>query len=523
MSSRALRRLREEKLQEALSLAYAKRTATIDDKDHDDDDLPENSEEEDSQSSDSSSIYESGANSSSRKTKQSAFSSLLMMDDSDSDDDSDESEVEDSDCSGEGVDAAGEDSIESNEEMKYEKEEIKQASLQSIKRMKKKGTSNPKVNIIDQAKGGDEDREQEEEEDLDAILSEFQANDIQNQKENIQAKDCGGIELNNGKGSLKNLLLDGIDVREYDLEHSLRSMLGGIGGGGEQVNNVVRVAGGGGGASGRRAITMQKRCLFAQGREEWGKRPCSYIGGGLGMDVVTFDSKKKQKNKEDEDESDESDGEMSNSPISQPWPYNNYQQILPPSQKYIQQLSTWHKFQRSTTYSSKLEEFETYVERTGDINTLAMFLIDHPFIVEPMLQLAMFFFHTRENEKGSELIKRILWILECACTTGFLPSATSSSRQSASNDEMSTKLVLMDHELVENEVFFKTLRLFVKNSSMVGCVNTSLAASRLLLSLDPLRDPMGILMIMDYFALASLKEANYNFIIDMVESEMVRV
>ena len=68
-------------------------------------------------------------------------------------------------------------------------------------------------------------------------------------------------------------------------------MLGAGGIGGENGNNVVRVAGGNNGG-GRRNVTIQKRCLFAQGREEWGKRPSSYIGGGLGMDVVTFDSMK---------------------------------------------------------------------------------------------------------------------------------------------------------------------------------------------------------------------------------------
>ncbi len=509
MSSRALRRLREEKLQEALLLASTK-NQTIDSNEEEDDELSESGEDDDDdQSSDASSIYEESGPVPRKKT-QSTFTTLLMMDDSDEDSSDEDSSDEDSseeesvsDGKGGGYEGNEDNESEDEDSLGNEtKNKNKPASLQATKgTMKKKGKS-IKANI---------DEQEKEEEDFDAILSEFQADDIQNQKQSAGANN-GDIELNDGRGTLKHLLLNGIDTREYDLEYSLRSMLGG-GGGAENVNNVVRVAGGGGGR--RKNVIIQKRCLFAQGREEWGKRPSSYIGGGLGMDVVTFGS---TKNHEDDSEDDESYEQTS--PTSQPWPYNNEQQILASSQHYIQHFSTWHAFQRSTTYASKLEEFETYISRTGDINTLAMFLIDNPFIVEPMLQLAMFFFHTRENEKGTELVKRILWILECACTSGFLPPATASSRQS-SNDAMSSKLMMMDHELEQNAIFFETLTLLVKNSSMVGCVNTSLAASRLLLSLDPLRDPMGMLMIMDYFALASLKEVNYKFVIKMIESEMV--
>ena len=53
------------------------------------------------------------------------------------------------------------------------------------------------------------------------------------------------------------------------------------------------------------------------------------------------------------------------------------------------------------------------------------------------------------------------------------------------------------------------------------CVDTSLAVSRFVLSLDPLRDPMGLLMTIDYFALATMNEKDLQFLIDLVESQTV--
>ena len=87
----------------------------------------------------------------------------------------------------------------------------------------------------------------------------------------------------------------------------------------------------------------------------------------------------------------------------------------------------------------------------------------------------------------------------------------------------SNKFCFMDCDAEENEIFFSTLYLFIRNSTMIGCVNTSLAASKLLLSLDPLRDPKGILTVMDYFALATLREEDYRFLIELVDSNMVRL
>jgi Transcriptional repressor TCF25 len=49
----------------------------------------------------------------------------------------------------------------------------------------------------------------------------------------------------------------------------------------------------------------------------------------------------------------------------------------------------------------------------------------------------------------------------------------------------------------------------------------SLAVSRLLLNLDPLRDPMGCLLAIDHFALLENTETNDSWVVEFAESEKV--
>lgn len=55
---------------------------------------------------------------------------------------------------------------------------------------------------------------------------------------------------------------------------------------------------------------------------------------------------------------------------------------------------------------------------------------------------------------------------------------------------------------------------------MVGCIPTSFVVARLLLSLDPLRDPMGVLLVLDYYSLAC---GNEQFLIHLVDSDALQI
>ena len=373
----------------------------------------------------------------------------LMMDDDDSDSSSSDDEDDDE----------GED----GEDNKSEIENNKKAS----------GLKNNNNDAPSSAHQG------EEEEDIDAILSEFKEQSIE------QSLDDIGNQTNRSSDAKYAVILYNNDSRDYNLDNTMRNMLHGTTDTEQRQGQVKRRA-------------KQNQSLFARQRDSWGKRPSSYIGGGLGMD--SFDSKV-------DDKKANVDPLASTNDI--PWPYSDDSDEFRTIPFDMQQ---WYTFQRSNTYSSTVKEYQNYIANTGDINTMAMYIADNPFVVEPMFHFAMFFFSIGENEKGMELLKRILWVMECASFGSFLYG-----------HERCDKVHLMDYYREENQVFFLTLFRLAQTSCMVGCVVTSLAVGRFLLSLDPMRDPTGTLMVLDYYALATMREKDVLLLLQLVDSNVVKV
>ena len=426
MSSRVLRRLREES-------NLNKKDALAEVKEQSDSDDYESEEEQHAQ------------------RNQTAFH--LMMDDDDSDSSSSDDEGEEED----------------GEENKNEIENSN--DLVPNQPLKKNNNYVPS--------SADQD---EEEEDIDAILSEFKEQSIE------QSLDDIGNQTNRSSDAKYAVILYNNDSRDYNLDSTMRNMLHGT------TDTEQRQ-----GQGKRRA--KQNQSLFARQRDSWGKRPSSYIGGGLGMD--SFDRKVDDK-------------KVNVDPLASmcstndiPWPYSGDNDDFRTVPFDMQQ---WYTFQRSNTYSNTVKEYQNHIANTGDINTMAMYIADNPFVVEPMFHFAMFFFSIGENEKGMDLLKRILWVMECASYGSFLYG-----------HERCDKVHLMDYYREENHVFFLTLFRLAQTSCMVGCVVTSLAVGRFLLSLDPMRDPTGTLMVLDYYALATMREKDVLLLLQLVDSNVIKV
>ncbi len=431
MSSRALRRLRQEQEGQQDS----------------DSSGDEYESEEDEQEDD--------------RRKPSSFA--FMMDDSDSDSESDSDDDDDDDNDASSGDESGEEKNEDGQEEQSKLSSIREAANEDEDEVGKEQKLEQEATK--------KDAEEDEEEDFDAILSEFQ--------DQVKSDSTKGTAPTGGPASVTHhsIILHNNDPRDYDLDYTLRNMLNGT------TKHNDKKGGSGGGSRKSRS----KKCLFAQPRENWGKRPSSFVGGGLGMKLLT--------NKID----------GGNTSFTPPWPYND--ESLCPSN--IQQ---WYIFDRSNTYASSMNDYDTYIRNSGDINALAMFIADNPFIVEPMSHLSMFFFSIGENERGIDLLKRLLWVMECAAHTSLIHGY-----------ESAAQVNLMEYKKDENETFFSTLFRLAKTSCMLGCVATSLAISRFLLSLDPLMDPCGILLVMDYYALATREDTDVEFLIDVVESDVVKI
>ena len=353
--------------------------------------------------------------------------------------------------------------------------------------------------------------EEAEEEDLDAILSSFH-----------NESDAPLPQSAPVTPSLRSLLLApsrGYDIQALDLDYAVRSLLGGVGNAAnieEEDINDQRRGGRGRGGGGRKRVAA-KKYLFGRPKESWGKPP-SYVGGGLGCKELNEEERTKERHSWSipwpyclglTDESEETDANTDNktSPA-----------IIPKQQK-------WYTLTMSDTYQEQNYAYQQLLRSRNnrsptleDPNALAMFVADHPHFADTLLQLSMVLYHVNDRSKGNDLLRRTMYLYESALPGSILPNT---------ND--STGEVLMDIDRQPNSGMFATLFRIMQTSGMTGCFPNALMVGRFLLSLDPLRDPMGVLLILDYYALACRQsvldgeEMGATFVKELVESGLVEV
>jgi hypothetical protein len=230
-------------------------------------------------------------------------------------------------------------------------------------------------------------------EDLDAILAEFKVDQDEVQQNESSRNFSWFADI-----------VDGLDVRDLDVESVMRYNLMG---GEEQPNSQPR--------RGRQPF------LFGPPKDSW-VRPPHYVGGGIGMSCYDQESKEI------------------------PWPYTMQQEWSDPK--------SWFTFKRADTYAKSLD-FYHEIQQSGDVNALALFVADNPFVPEALLQLAKVAYETNQSQEGLALLRRSLWTQECSSIKSFSPQNSSYS-------------CFIDSSLPANEAFFEALFRLMQASSISG-------------------------------------------------------
>ncbi|CAM9122097.1 unnamed protein product [Choristocarpus tenellus] len=207
-----------------------------------------------------------------------------------------------------------------------------------------------------------------------------------------------------------------------------------------------------------------KKLVVSSPKEDWPKPP-SFVGGGIGMSRVMA-------------------------------PAN-----LPPWQMKAHDGAEWFCFKHSTSYEQLQVRFRE-IQQMHDPNNLAIFASQNPYHAEALLQLGMVFAHTGQMDRASEFVGRSLFALESAFAEHFRPN------------EGACRL---DASIPANKPYLAALFRHMQMAGMVGCPHTALEVGRLLLSLDPLGDPMGCLLALDYFALATKQG---EFLVSLFQSQL---
>jgi hypothetical protein len=246
-----------------------------------------------------------------------------------------------------------------------------------------------------------EEQDEENAEDLDALLERFKEQD-----EKIEMVQPGEHE----KPSWFDSITARIESRDLDIDYVMRTSLLG-----STEDAAAR--------SNRRGRQAQ---IFGPPRDNW-PRPPHYVGGGMGMASCENDQ-------------------------SLPWPYSDMKE----GDDRCPELDRWFKFIYSDSYLRDCEDYER-IKASGDPNALAMFIAHHPFIVEPLLQLSSVLYQTNQSQEGLSLLKRALWVFECASLNSFL--------------KVEGRIGFMDHDQSNNQLFFSALFRLIRVSRVAGYVS----------------------------------------------------
>ena len=203
----------------------------------------------------------------------------------------------------------------------------------------------------------DDEAEKEVDEDLDALISEFQSQDT-------EAVPAARKQLA-ARVSPYSSLVQNLDVRDLDMEQSLRlALLEGL----HDEDSTAQLP-----AS--RNHNNKRLFFFGPSREQWPKPP-SLVGGGMGIKSYA------------------ETGQM------MPWPYSS--EADP---------SRWFQIVYSDDYQRDARDFE-YIENSGDANALVQFVCHHPYHCAALLQLSHVLYQTDRSQQGLSLLRRCLWVLE---------------------------------------------------------------------------------------------------------------
>lgn len=147
----------------------------------------------------------------------------------------------------------------------------------------------------------------------------------------------------------------------------------------------------------------------------------------------------------------------------------------------------YFRYAHEASYARIQDEYRISVN-THDPNVLVQLVSRHPYHVDTLLQLAELYRQMGELDRAAEQVERSLYILEGAWNVSFKPFDGTCR---------------LNFDVLENRSLYIALFRYSQLLTRRGLHRTALEISKLLLNLDPEKDPMGMLMLADSYALLS--------------------
>ncbi|XP_053684190.1 transcription factor 25 [Sabethes cyaneus] len=155
-------------------------------------------------------------------------------------------------------------------------------------------------------------------------------------------------------------------------------------------------------------------------------------------------------------------------------------------------------FEHSPSYRQIQQKFLNAVE-SMDSDNIIKIINQHPYHVDSLIQLSELCKMSEDHAMASELIEHALLPLESSFHTMF--SLTQGNCR-------------LDYRRQENRALFVTLFKHSQYLESRACSRTALEVAKLILSFDPINDPLAVILIIDYYA---IRAKQYEWLVQLYE------
>ena len=130
---------------------------------------------------------------------------------------------------------------------------------------------------------------------------------------------------------------------------------------------------------------------------------------------------------------------------------------------------------------------------THDPQNLVDVLHQHPYQLDTLLQMSQIYAQMGEQQQAADMLERAVFCLELASHPAFIAGLGGAAEGGGGGTRL-------DYALVENQVYFHAMFRQMQAAGRRGSNRAAFELAKMLLSLD-LRDPLGVLLCIDYYAL----------------------
>lgn len=166
--------------------------------------------------------------------------------------------------------------------------------------------------------------------------------------------------------------------------------------------------------------------------------------------------------------------------------------------KAVEKNVVFFAFEHSPSYRQIQQKFLQAVE-SMDSDNIIKIINQHPYHVDSLIQLSELCKMSEDHAMASELIDHALFALESSFHTMF--SLTQGNCR-------------LDYRRQENRALFVTLFKHSQYLESRACSRTALEVAKLILTFDPVSDPLAIILIIDYYA---IRAKQYEWLVQLYD------